>query len=210
MGTVAYKVAIKFIPIVFILLRPGFVQGQENTISMGKAGPLQIGMSIDDLYQRVGRENTKLLDAFSEGNFSPVIEIYRAGKGEEKPSLIVEVVGLCSASAAKLGVTYGSGFVVGGITVQDPQFKTNLGIGVGSSLGEIRRWYKVDWITFGEGPLVARVDQIGVSFALDYSTPSDEWYRTHDPVLIPDSARVTSIGLALPPVEIASQRQRSN
>ncbi len=87
-------------------------------------------------------------------------------------------------------------FLVGRITVYDSRFKTDKGVGVGSTLGEIRRNYKVDWIGFGEGPLFARVEQIGMSFALDYSKPPREWYETHNPTLIPDSAKVVSILLA--------------
>jgi hypothetical protein len=67
---------------------------------------------------------------------------------------------------------------------------------IGSTLGEIRQSYNVDWIAFGEGPLFARVDQIGMSFALDYKNPPAEWRKTNDQKLIPDSARVVFIFLA--------------
>ena len=65
-----------------------------------------------------------------------------------------------------------------------------------SALAEIRRNYKVDWISFGEGPLIARVERIGMSCALDYSNPPREWYRNQDQTLIPGSAKVVFILLA--------------
>ena len=193
-----------------LILVPALVNGQEKNfeLSKGKAGPVEIGMGIDELYQRVGKEDTKLVDQYSEGFFSPVVEIYMKREPKDaKPSLIAEVVS--KPPAENTHPFFISAFVVGRISVNDSQFKTNVGIGVGSTLGEIRRWYKVDWITFGEGPLVARVEQIGMSFALDYSTPPQEWYTTHDAALIPDSARVVSI-LITDVEAIRSRSQRAN
>ncbi len=157
---------------------------KEFGLSRGKAGLIKAGTTIDELYARVGRNNTRLVDRYSEGFFSPAIEIYLTQSGTTKPSLVAEIVGQYPT------------FLVGRITVYDSRFKTDKGVGVGSTLGEIRRNYKVDWIGFGEGPLFARVEQIGMSFALDYSKPPREWYETHNPTLIPDSAKVVSILLA--------------
>jgi hypothetical protein len=151
-------------------------------------------MSIDELYQSVGKENTKLVDKYSEGFFSPAMEIYLETNNSAKPALIAQV-------AMKPPST----FVVGSVSVNDPRFKTDVGVGVGSTLGEIRRSYEVDWIAFGEGPLFARVEQMGMSFALDYSAPPKEWYATRDPALIPDSARVASILLT----DLQADRSRS-
>jgi hypothetical protein len=172
----------------------GIIQAQDKSfeLSKGKAGPVAIGMTIDELYEKVGKENTRLVDTYTEGFFSPVVEIYLEHEPKDaKPSLIAGVVGRPPAGNER--PFFISAFVVGHISVNDAQFRTNQGIGVGSTLGEIRRSHKVDWITFGEGPLVARVEQIGMSFALDYSAPPGEWSTTHDPALIPDSARVVSI-----------------
>ena len=163
-------------------------------LSEGKAGAIHSGMTIDELYGAVGRENTRLVDKFAEGYFSPAIEVYSNVGGRAKVSLRVEVV----AESAK--------FLAGRITVYDARFKTEAGIGVGSTLSDIRQAYKVDWITFGEGPLIARVEQIGMSFALDFTNPPNDWYKTHDQTLIPGSARVTFILLA----DGTSGRNKSN
>ena len=187
--------ALVIIPIFFI---PGLLRCQDKALELStrKAGPVEIGMTIDELYRKVGRERTKLVDTQAEGFFSPVVEIYLKREPKDaKPALVAEVVTKPPAENAQ--PLFVSTFVVGRITVNDPQFKTNVGIGVGSTLGDIRRWYKVDWITFGEGPLFARVEQIGMSFALDYG-PSQEWYATQNQALIPDSAKVVSILLTQP------------
>lgn len=156
----------------------------EFELSKEKAGLITAGMPIDELYVAVGRSNTKLVDRFAEGLFTPAIEIYLSEGAKTKPSVVTEVVGQSPT------------FRVGRITVYDVRFKTEKGVGVGSTLGEIRRNYQVDWIGFGEGPLVARAEQIGMSFVLDYARPPSEWFKTHNPELIPDSAKVVSILLA--------------
>ena len=153
-------------------------------LSRGEAGPVKTGMTVDQLYATVGRDTTKLSDEHLEGFFAPVIQIYLPGGQGIRPSLIAEVV---AGSAA---------FAVGRITVYDPRFKTSKGIGVGSTLGQIRRNYKVDWIGFGEGPLFARVQQLGMSFALD-AKPPPKWYETHSPKLVSNNAKVVFIVLAV-------------
>ena len=153
-------------------------------LSAGKAGAVKIGVRVDELYSKVGRQNTMLVDKLTEGYFSPVIELF-LGPDTKHPSM---------------EATVGSGFTIANITVFDSAFKTDNGIGVGSTLGDIRRKYKVDWIDFGEGPLFARVEAIGMSFALDYSNPSAEWYQTRNMNLIPDKAKVRSILLMTAPV----------
>jgi hypothetical protein len=157
---------------------------EQFVLAKGKAGSIHAGMTIDDLYAAVGRNRTRLADQYVEGYFTPVVEIYSDREPKTKPSLVVQVIGRYPK------------FIVGSITVYDAGFKTQLGVGVGSMLEEIRRDYKVDWISFGDGPLFARVEQIGMSFALDYSHPPSEWYRTQDQTLIPGSAKVLFILLA--------------
>ncbi len=147
-------------------------------LAPGKAGPVEIGMDVDALYMRIGRDRTKLVDRFSEGYFSPVLEIYLDGSENDKPSMEAHL---------------GWGYSVDSIVVHDPRFKTAEGIGVGSTLGEIRKKYDVDSIGFGEGPLCAWVKKISMTFALDFYKVPPAWDKTGDPKLIPDSAKGTSI-----------------
>ena len=157
---------------------------EQFVLAKGRAGTIHAGMTINELYAAVGRNRTKLVDQYGEGYFTPVIEIYSGQGGNAKLSVIVQIVGQYPK------------FLVGSITVYDAGFKTKIGVGVGSRLDEIRRNYKVDWISFGGGPLFARVEQIGMSFALDYLHPPREWYRTQDQTLIPGSAKVIFVLLS--------------
>lgn len=151
---------------------------KEFVLSRGKAGPIETGMTVDQVLASVGRSNARLVDRQLEGSFSPALEIYLTKNERTKPSLVAEIVGHDR---------------IGRIYVYDSRFKTEKDIAVGSTLGEIRRKYRVDWIGFGEGPLCARVEQTAMTFALDYSKPPREWYKTHNPALIPDGAKVVSI-----------------
>jgi hypothetical protein len=51
--------------------------------------------------------------------------------------------------------------------VYDKRFKTDKGIGVSSTLGDVRKSYPVDWIASEEDGVFARVEAMGMSFALD-------------------------------------------
>jgi hypothetical protein len=46
---------------------------EKLALCKGKAGPIQAGMTIDKLYSRVSRNDTRLVDQHLEGYFSPVI-----------------------------------------------------------------------------------------------------------------------------------------
>jgi len=106
-------------------------QSAEFRLVAGRAGGVEIGLPVDDLYRLVGRENTRLVDLFREGMFDPALEIRLPGS-PVAPAMIVPVREWpCVA------------WSVQGIEVRDPRFHTAAGIGVGSTLADIRRHYKV-------------------------------------------------------------------
>lgn len=149
-------------------------------LSKRKAGHIEIEMTIDALYIRYNRDSTKLVDLYLEGTFSPALEIYIKGaRAENKPSLVAEI-------------GWQNDWIVSRIKVYDERFKTDKGIGIGLTLGDMRKFYTVDWIAFGEGGLVARVEAIGISFMLDIEKIPGEWSKTRDQQLIPDSAKIVS------------------
>jgi hypothetical protein len=127
------------------------LQGQPDfVLEKGRAGRARPGMSIDDLYQAYGGKNMKLVDLFGEGMFQPAIEIYMDG-----------------AKALVAEVTARKGFVVGRIMVYDKRFRTTDGIGIGSTLDELRKRHAVK-ILSGEGGMpVAWDESLGISFFLD-------------------------------------------
>jgi hypothetical protein len=154
--------------------------GDDFLLSPGKAGRIEIGMAVDKIYSVYTREATKLVDLALEGFFTPALEITLPGHVGEKPSITAEI-------------GWSQAWTFSRITVYDSRFRTASGIGAGSSLGEIRRNHKVDWIEFGEGPMVARVDSLGMGFLLEVQAVPQAWYEKRDMKWIPDSAKVTGI-----------------
>jgi len=138
-------------------------------------------MTIDDLHAMHKPSSTRLVAYYPEGMFTPLLEVYLEGDTNKSiPSLLIEI-------------DKNNDWIVGNIKVNDARFRTDKGIGVGSTLGAIRKAYAVKWIGFGEGPLCANVEDIRMTFELDITNPPNEWYKTRDQRLIPDSAKVLSV-----------------
>jgi hypothetical protein len=79
------------------------------------------------------------------------------------------------------------------ITVYNPQFRLTTEIGVGSTLGELRRVYTVEWIHWGEGALYARVVELAMSFQIEVNGISQGRDITKSPHLLPADVRILSI-----------------
>ncbi len=160
--------------------------GEKNyTLSCHKAGDIEIGMQVEAVYSIIGKDNTKLTDLYLEGAFSPAMEIYYEDiQSSQTPSLVAEI------STQKTPHAYN----IDRITVYDQRFKTKEGIGVGATLGDVKQFYRVDRMGYGEGTAYAIVGSLCMSFEL----PS-VWYdvlnsaRTAGLDLMPDTAIITSI-----------------
>jgi hypothetical protein len=155
----------------------------EFLLTKQRVGAVVIGMTIDDLHAIHKPSSTRLVAHYPEGMFTPMLEVYLEGATNK------------SIASLLIGIDKNSDWIVGNITVNDARFRTDKGIGVGSTLGAIRKAYAVKSIGFGEGPLYANVEEINMSFELDITNPPDEWYKTHDQRLIPDGAKVVSVSL---------------
>lgn len=84
--------------------------------------------------------------------------------------------------------------VVTRIHVIDPGLRTRDGIGVGSTFGELRSRYRIDWVGSGEGSVIARVEELAISFQLDTSGPTELW-TIRDPAQVPAGVRIVSMML---------------
>src|SRR5918994_4599712 len=75
------------------------VRGQasrnEFLVTEGKAGPIEIGMPIDDLAHRFGRERIRLIDQAKEGHFSPAIAVDIPGASIAAPIIAECSTGFC-------------------------------------------------------------------------------------------------------------------
>lgn len=104
----------------------GHAQQIDTSLAPGRAGSFENGMPIDSVLRIVGRENTRLVDLALEGHFAPALEIDLPGG--PSPSLV-----------ARISQWPCGGFAIYGIEVFDPRFRTAGGLGVGSTIAELRR-----------------------------------------------------------------------
>lgn len=128
-------------------------QSAEFLLAAGKAGRIEIGLPVDDLYRIVGRENTRLVDLFPEGMFQPALEIRLPG-APVAPAVIVPIREWPCVV-----------WSIQGIDVRDPRFRTAKGIGVGSTLADVQKQYEVT-LSNAEGPH-ARAEAQRMTFGLD-------------------------------------------
>ena len=129
-------------------------------------------MTANEVYDLVGKENTTLVDLYLEGMYSPAIVL--SDSKRTSSSLVIEIV--CDK--------------VWRINVHDPSYKTNGGIGVGSTFGDLKKHHKVSSIEIGEGNVFAYVEELDMSFCLNYSKEIPENLRAED---IADGVKVLKI-----------------
>lgn len=140
----------------------------------GGAGPVEIGMPVDRLYAAVTREKTQLVDEFAEGMFTPALVIKVDGSRVPRPLV------------ARVREAPCNDFRVDAITVYDPRFRTPEGIGVGSSLADLKRAYQIEPAHGESGPM-AIVRPLAMTFGLSGDR---------------DGAVVRSVWLYLPPERV--------
>lgn len=157
-------------PMGFLLL--SFISTGSKLLSQHKAGDVTIGMTPDEVYGLVGKENAALVDLYLEGTYSPALVLYDSKKRSQ--SLVIEIV--CEK--------------VWRINVYDQEYKTKMGVGVGSTFGELKKRHKVNSIELGEGNVFAYVEDLDMSFCLDYSKAGYYDLKVDD---INDDARILKI-----------------
>ena len=147
-------------------------QQADFTIARGRVGRLTIGMTADEVVALFGQQRVKHVDLQLEGHPTPALEI-RLG----------------NPSAVRASLTAEGEDRIFRVRVFDRRFRTAEGLGVGSTLGQLRAHHQVQ-IGAGEDAVYGYVQELQMSFAF------------HSPRLsvhLPASARVQSV-LVFPPV----------
>lgn len=103
-------------------------QSGDWLLSTGRAGRVQVGMPVEALYRAFGHNNIRPIAQFGEGQFSPALQVYETSD-VGSPLLVARIREYCGD------------YRVTGIEVLSPQFRTSTGIGVGSTVADVRRAY---------------------------------------------------------------------
>ena len=120
---------------------------------------VKIGMKISDFLKSKNEEyNVKKETINLEGDDYPIFNVY------ENSELIYAVE------------PDEKGEKVWRIWLYGQKFKTELGIGVGNTLGDLKNKYTIDDISTAEGSVFVLVKEIEVGFELDGSKIPREWW----------------------------------
>ena len=168
-----------------IIAQPGVdarqTSGNTFLLERGRAGQFELGMTADEVYRAAGKERVQLAATF-EGMFQPVLQIEIPGL-TAKPALTAPIREWPCSEVA-----------VWGISVHDARFRTKSGLGVGSTLGEVKRVHpaaKVEGIATDGGPRVVIADA-GLTFG---------WMETFT-----DDSRVASVWVIPDPEGVRARR----
>jgi hypothetical protein len=125
-------------------------------ISRHQVGPVVLGTPAQIVYQRI--TDRELIDLGLEGHLSPALALTLPGL-RQRGGVIAELVPRDSYLA------------VWRISVTDPTVRTAKGIGVGSTVDEVRAAYEINSVGYGEGAFIVRVDELAASFVLESGEP---------------------------------------
>jgi hypothetical protein len=154
-------------------------------LERGRAGQFELGMTADEVYRAARQQYVRLVATFPEGMFQPVLQIEIQGS-EATPALTAPIREWPCA-----------GFAIWGISVHDARFRTKDGLGVGSTLGDLRRVdsaAKVSGVMTDSGPVVV-METRGLTFRMDPAARS-----------FTDDSRVTSVWVIPDPVAVRARR----
>lgn len=170
-----------------VLVVPGLAGAEEEALDDfylardREVGSIEVGMTVDDLFMVYDWYSTNLVDLYLEGMFSPALEIYINDEPGGEPSFVAEIA--CRDE-----------WVVSRIWVYDERFAVSQGVGVGSTLGDLRARCGDVSVHLVEGRVIASAAGIGPVFELDVDRRTvSGWSDEKDPGVFPDSTRVIAM-----------------
>jgi hypothetical protein len=149
--------------------------GRVPPVTSGGIGVARIGASVREVGQSCRARDTT----------------FTLGEGIQEKGAVIEFAG-----HRVLALTAGDG-TISRLIVADSAFRTERGLGVGSTVGQLREAYGQVCGAVGEGTVAVWLAGLpNVSFGLDTrlsNLPASGSRLSDDPSVIPDTARVTSL-----------------
>jgi hypothetical protein len=126
-----------------------------NIIGSRQAGPVKINMSVADLKKVIPANQLKEVKVTREGHAYKAYQI-KKNASDAQPGLQAEEI--CEPNCR-----------VSRVQVLDSTYKTPEGIGIGSTLGEVKKHYPISYLGPGETGIVAVSETKKITFILDVS-----------------------------------------
>jgi hypothetical protein len=149
--------------------------GRVPAVTSSGIGVVRIGMSVSEVSQSCPTRDTT----------------FTLGEGIQEQGAVIDFAG-----HRVLALTTG-GTTISRLIVADSSFRTERGLGVGSTAGQLRESYGRLCGAVGEGTVAVWLAGLpNVSFGLDTrlsELPASGSRLSDDPSVIPDTARVTSL-----------------
>lgn len=153
-------------------------QPAEFTLAVRKAGYMQIGQPLASVYQQYSRKNATITTDHAP---YPTIKVYLDGRAT--PSLIGSV------SIRNQGIDQ----IIDGIHVYDERFKTVRGIGINSTLGDLRQAGGFDDIRHIDQSLYAIAKDIAFELSISIDTLPFDWLETGQTSSLSDNITIQSV-----------------
>lgn len=135
---------------VLLLSQTSFSQQlKSNLIKTGSVGEIKIGDVVEKVYSLVGKENSKLIDLYLEGDFSPAVHVKSNNKGYVNFELDCNTVFR--------------------ITITDIDYKTLEGISVGSKVADIQSKYLDYSLDLENGKYFIFLNKLNIALTLNTS-----------------------------------------
>lgn len=167
-------------PQVVDLSTPVVPIAREFAVAPGQAGEVKLGMTAEGIRSAYAGSRVLTDEIYTAGVKHPVFTIYL--NNQTSPALSVNIGNTAEKTATS-------------IEILDGTFKTTQGIGVGSTLGDLRRRYTVANITYEDGSFWATVPDAKLRFEIKLTAEvaGTDWLNGANTAQLPDNLPIQRI-----------------